>query len=205
MATRQGQSKSPRPATRGRVAAPKRSFPLIPALIGLVVLVAVIGGAIYAFSGPGAGLTGEIDQTAPGEAVPTAATRNHADGNVQYMTDPPTSGDHSGSPATLGFYRTQPPTDEKLVHNLEHGDVIIYWNPSKLDDQAFTRLKALYDDLKGQKYCVILAPRPTMDKAIALTSWGILATLDSFNEGAIRAFYRDHVARGPEFPEGQCG
>lgn len=205
MATRPGQTRSPRATPRGRAAAPKKSFPLVPVLTGLVVLLVIIGVAVYAFSGSSAGLTGETDQTAPGQAVPTTATRNHIDTKVQYTTNPPTSGDHSGNAATLGFYATQAPSDERLVHNLEHGNVIIYWNPAKLDQAASDKFKALYEDLKSDRFCIIAAPRPTMEKAIALTSWGYLAELDSFDEGAIRAFYRDRVANGPEFPKGQCG
>jgi hypothetical protein len=47
---------------------------------------------------------------------------------VQYKTDPPTSGNHwpPESIAAPGFYAT-PVDSERLVHNLEHGNIVIWY------------------------------------------------------------------------------
>ncbi len=126
---------------------------------------------------------------------------------MQYSTNPPTSGDHAASAATWGIYNSTPPADERLVHNLEHGGVIISYNPSKIDAATVEQLKTLTRDLRRERVCLILTPRDSIqdDKSIALTAWGVLGMLDGYDEAAIRAFWRDHVARGPEFGEGQCG
>jgi hypothetical protein len=149
-----------------------------------------------------------VAEKAPGGPVETLPTRDHVpDGTkVQYTTNPPTSGNHWAVPVAWGTYPVAPP-DEKLVHNLEHGGVIISYNPSKVDEATLAKLKEVTRSLRSQRTCLILTPRASIDqdKPIALTSWGVLATLDSYDEGAIRAFWRDHVARGPEFGEGQCG
>lgn len=209
MATRPGSAKRPAPSARGRQAPEKRKFPLIPVLIGGAIAAVMIVFALVSVFGLGGGLTGEVDAVAPGGPVATMESRNHVDGAVTYTTNPPTSGDHSVSPATWGVYETRPPTDERLVHNLEHGGVIISYDPAKVSESAIGKLKLLVQDLRTpDRMCIILTPRPQGiqdGKAIALTAWGTLATLDDFDEGAIRAFWRDHVARGPELGEGVCG
>ena len=194
MATRRGGAPRPDPALRGRAVPEKRSFPLVPVLIlvGLLILGGVAPAAV-----------------APGGAVETLPTRDHVpDGQaVEYNTNPPTSGNHWAQAATWGIYDGRPPIDERLVHNLEHGGVIISYNPAKVDAATVEKLENLARDLRKSRVCLILTPRESIqdDKPIALTSWGFLATLDSYDEAAIRAFWRDHVARGPEFGEGQCG
>ena len=183
MTTRRAED-SARNKARGRQVAPQKKFPLVPVIIGVVVVALIALAVYFLLPGPGAGLTGEVDQTAPGEATEVAPTRNHVETTVQYLTSPPTSGDHAQAPAQVGFYRTTPPSDEKLVHSLEHGNVVMYWDPSKLDEAQFTLLNTLYNDLRSEKPCLILAQR-AMDKPIAITSWGYLAFLDGFDEGAI--------------------
>lgn len=206
MATRPGGAPRPDPALRGRAVPQKRPFPLIPALILAGVLIAVAVGA-WAVLGGGGGVAPAAQS--PGKPVEILPTRDHVpDGtDVQYTTDPPTSGNHWAGPATWGIYPSRPPADERLVHNLEHGGVIISYNPEKVDEPTIENLRELTRDLQRSRVCIILTPRSSIqdDKPIALTAWGVLATLDSYDEAAIRAFWRDHVAKGPEFGEGQCG
>lgn len=203
MATRPGTTKKPQPTARGRQTPHKRSFPLVPVLIGTVILLALLGGAWYMFN--------RVDRVpaaavAPGGPVPTMPSRQHVEGRVEYSTNPPTSGDHAGTTATWGIY-PKAPSDERLVHNLEHGGVIISYNPAKVDDATIEKLKNLTRDLRRERVCLVLTPRDSIqdDKPIALTAWGALALLDTYDEAAIRAFWRDHVARGPEFGAGNCG
>lgn len=201
MTTRPGLPKTPNTASRGRQTAPKRKFPLIPVLIGAGV--AILVGLYFVFF---SGSSAPVAAVAPGGPVPTATTRDHVDGRVEYSTNPPTSGNHDANPATWGTYNSTPPRDERLVHNLEHGGVIISYDTDKVDTATIENLKRVVADLRRQRHCLILTPRDTIqdDKPIALTAWGALALLDNFDEAAIRAFWRDNVAKGPEFPLGTC-
>ncbi len=64
----------------------------------------------------------------PGQSVPQLS-RTHIqvdDPHEPYNSDPPTSGPRA-APVEAGFYDEAPP-DEQLVHNLEHGYVIIWYN-----------------------------------------------------------------------------
>ena len=90
MTTRRAED-SARNKARGRQVAPQKKFPLVPVIIGVVVVALIALAVYFLLPGPGAGLTGEVDQTAPGEATEVAPTRNHVATTVQYLTSPPTS------------------------------------------------------------------------------------------------------------------
>lgn len=199
MSAPQNRSNSTQPRTRGRSVPAKRTIPLRLILIGVglvvVVVVGVIAWTMRSSSGP-------VAETSPGSPVPTMTSADHVpDGTrVQYSTNPPTSGGMWNGEATWGVQRT-PPADELMMHNLEHGGVIISYNAAKVDAPTIDKLTQLTRAVRGSvRRCVILTPRSSIrdDKPIALTSWGVLATLDAYDEAAIRAFLRDNMNNGPE-------
>lgn len=122
-----------------------------------------------------------------------------------YNSDPPTSGPHHSQSAKAGFY-TEPLPDELLVHNLEHGYVIIWYNCGNLasaecerlqrDIQAVTQ-KAGNSPRTGTPK-LIAVPRPSMDSRLALTSWGRLDKFEAFNEERILNFILAFRDEAPE-------
>ncbi|MGH2716495.1 MAG: DUF3105 domain-containing protein [Thermoleophilaceae bacterium] len=54
----------------------------------------------------------------------------HVDDQVSYRSNPPHSGNHNEAPADDGAY-AEPVDDENLVHALEHGRVIFWFNPGR--------------------------------------------------------------------------
>jgi Protein of unknown function (DUF3105) len=110
-----------------------------------------------------------------------------------YSTNPPTSGPHDDFPVIAGIYDT-PLDDEALVHSLEHGIVIVSYQPS-LAPAIVARLNALVGIYPDD---VILAPRPANDVPIALTSWGRLLKFTAYDEPAIQNFIDRNRAHGPE-------
>jgi len=202
MSMRSRSSRAPAP---GRRVAPRRSPWRLLMRVGALIAV-VVAGVLLA---RGTGSSPPVADTSPGAPVPTMESRDHVpEGTtVEYSTNPPTSGQHWASTAQWGVYTSRPPVDERLVHNLEHGGVIISYNPEQLDAPTIDQLETLADELYRERPCIVLTPRETIqdDKPFALAAWGVLALLDDYDEAAIRAFWRDHVARGPEFGEGRCG
>ena len=85
---------------------------------------------------------------------------------MKYNSNPPTSGRHFAVPVDDGAYSTAP-TDEQLVHNLEHGRVIIWFKPS-LPKDTRADLKALFDE---DTYQMVLAPRAKMPYQVAASAW----------------------------------
>lgn len=137
------------------------------------------------------------------ESVATQGNTHIAQGAmspVRYNTTPPTSGPHYPGLAPWGINR-QPQRYEQVIHNLEDGGVIIYYQCSEgcleLID-ALTGVLKPYADA-GRK--VMLVPNDPawtdggsqplhedMGAVIALTSWQRIDTFDEFDTDRIRAF-----------------
>ena len=124
---------------------------------------------------------------------------------VKYNSNPPTSGRHYVVPADDGAYSTAP-TDEQLVHELEHGRVIIWFKPT-LPADTRADLKALFDE---DTYQMVLVPRAKMPYQVAASAWngtpepsglGRLITCNTVEPGlwdALRSFRDEHRSNGPE-------
>lgn len=75
----------------------------------------------------------------PGQLAPDLGREHVPVGfEVEYNTNPPTSGPHYDSWEKAGIYTT-PLDDRKLVHSLEHGYVIISYNCQGLTDDGVSR------------------------------------------------------------------
>lgn len=111
-----------------------------------------------------------------------------------YNSNPPTSGWHTQTSAPWGVSEA-PLADELQVHNLEHGGIVIQYKPG-IDPTTLEKLTGL---AKRYRSKVILAPRPSLDRNIALTAWTYLDKFDEFNECRIIGFIAAHINEGPEF------
>ena len=123
--------------------------------------------------------------------------RDHiADGATHppYNSNPPSSGSHYTSTARGGFYE-EPLPDERVIHNLEHGDVWIAYHPDISDETKDT-----LESFAGQY--VVVSPRSENEGDISLVAWGRADTFDIENEvvdeGRIRDFISRYDNRGPE-------
>jgi hypothetical protein len=143
----------------------------------------------------------------PGEAVPIqpAGHVNPGTPHDPYNSDPPTSGQHYPSTAETGLYE-EAPLDEYLVHNLEHGHIIIWYNCSNLSEADCATLKTQIRNVMGRAGNSLITgtskmnavPRPTMDTLLAVTAWGRLYKADEFDQDTILAFVRAFRDRAPE-------
>lgn len=124
---------------------------------------------------------------------------------VKYNTNPPTTGRHYEIPAQDGIYG-EAPQDEQLVHNMEHGRVIIWVKPS-LPSKQRADIRAMVED---DAYQMVLVPRRNMPYAVAATAWdadpapngtGELLLCNDVNDktfDALQAFRDEHRSQGPE-------
>ena len=159
-------------------------------------------GVLAALVLAGLGYVGwQLSRPKLGIAVPEMASPHIQIGEQHepYNSDPPTSGPHYVQPAEAGFY-DEALTDEQLVHNLEHGYVVIWYNCVKLDESACNDLKAnikpVINDVNGVK--VIASPRDSIDVSVVMTSWGRLLKMETFDAVQARAFYQTNLNRSPE-------
>lgn len=142
---------------------------------------------------------------AAGESVPEMVSSPHLPPDAdpgKYNSNPPTSGVHYASELDAGFYEInnyQYPAGY-LVHNLEHGYVIFWYNCDLLDEAGCTNLKdqikTAMDELGGIK--LIAYPWPSLDVPLVMTSWGRLQKFETFDPQQARAFYRANLNRAPE-------
>lgn len=152
-----------------------------------------------------ASLVGRAARPAAGEGVPIMTSDPHIPTDSdpgQYNSDPPTSGPHYAEEAQAGFYDTNSYTFPAgyLVHNLEHGYVIFWYNCDLISETECsvlkTQIRTVMDDLGGTK--LIAYPWPSLDVPVVLTSWGRLQEFETFDPEAAKAFYRANLNRAPE-------
>lgn len=137
-----------------------------------------------------------------------ARSRNHeVDPNkkLHYRTNPPTDGKHYQEPEPDGIYDKAPP-DSHLVHNLEHGRIILWVKPS-LSETDRKDIRALVDE---DSYQMVLVPRAKMPYQVATSAWGrdpaplgtgFLMGCSRYGGkvfDAVRAFREEHRSNGPE-------
>lgn len=119
--------------------------------------------------------------------------------HIAYNSNPPSSGPHYAQPADWGVKDSEI-ADETLVHNLEHGGILILYKPG-LSDHQLTELKQIAAGLPQSGFGnikVILAPRAKNDRNISLVAWTVTYHLDQPDEKLIRQFYETYVDKGPE-------
>ena len=132
---------------------------------------------------------------------PVIEGRTHVapDKEVEYKTNPPTSGNHDPVPAEDGVYSRAPTvrTMKHFVHTLEHGRIEIQYDPA-LDKRRIDQLGGLFND---DPYHMVLFPNRRMPYAVAVTAWGHLLGCREVNDqtfDAIRAFRDRYRDQGPE-------
>lgn len=167
--------------------------------IGLGVLaIALLGYAVWAATRP-----------AVGEEIAVMADTGHVqDGSDPgpFNSDPPTSGRHYASEYEAGFYEGTDPEAQAqfpeglLVHNLEHGYVIFWYNCDLLDVNGCANLKSQIKSVLDQEnnLKVIAFPRKSLTTPVVLTSWGRMMSFERFDPGLARDFVKKNRNKAPE-------
>jgi len=193
------------------------SLPVGPIVIGVVVVVA-IGLTVYVtqLSGDGGGesveadgieasaldSSGDSDLLADVEQFPDRGNNHVQEGaDIDYERVPPLSGTHYGSTTDAGFYEDRPALGS-LVHTLEHGAVIVYYDPAEISPEARQSLREFASVHTGTWQSVVVAPNPNDDPRApyVVTAWQHELTMDSYDAETVHAFLSEYLGRGPENP-----
>ena len=137
--------------------------------------------------------------TGPGEQIEELPRSPHlvAEENTDYNSIPATSGLHYGTPWRWGIYDEI--IDERfLVHNLEHGGILIYYNCPTECPQLVANLTELVQKFPSKK--IVLSPYPNMETTMALVAWTFLDTFENFDDQRILNFIEAHES-SPNSPE----
>jgi hypothetical protein len=183
-----------------------------------VVLAAAVGVALLAFGGSSdaraaledAGCT--VNDNVPISLARVEGTeQTHVEElpeGYEYPTFPPTGGSHHPNWAPFGLYE-QPIEQIRVVHNLEHGSVVIQYgrNVPPAD------VNAIGDWYRENPNGLLVAPLPGLGDEIALAAWttdfnatgtrvtserGVLAKCPRFDPEAFDAFVGEYGFKGPE-------
>jgi len=124
--------------------------------------------------------------------------RNHTPDDVEYKTNPPTSGNHDPTAAQDGVY-PEPPDVEQSVHALEHGRVNVQYKAGS-PERTIGQLETLVaEEVRGTSgyHTLLFENQTNMDAVVAATSWTRSITCPSLNDAvfdAIRAFREKAIA-----------
>ncbi len=192
-----------KPNWGGRVGAARgdRRMNLILAAILIVALLG--GGAYWYFGNQAEGRFQELaaqGQTSLGQVqtMPDRGRRHLEPGApFAYAERFPTSGPHDPAPTAPGVY-SEPQPRTKLVHALEHGNIVIYRDSPGADaDALLEEWASLYN---GYWSGIVLVPEEGLGEEVVMTAWTKQLRLSTFNETAAAAFIDAYRGRGPENP-----
>jgi len=183
------------------------------ALIAIAIIQAGGGGTQSA----GAEAERDRDTNLPGQWIDPGATypddADHVEGSVPFCEDtttqltaegkvtcyhsnPPTSGPHSPTDAAPGIY-SEPVPKENLVHSMEHGAVIIWYNCTDCDELV-SQVRQVAEGYGGDGRNLVMTPYPGMEaNTIALTAWSRLDkfSVSEYSEDRLRRFVEAHERR----------
>lgn len=117
--------------------------------------------------------------------------------NATYNTDYPTTGPHDPNPLPPGFYTDEQPPD-RLVHSLEHGIIVIYYDEP--GSEVVDRLREWTDLYGGPWSGVLVTKMPGQGEEIVLTAWRRTLRQPTFDPAVAAAFVDLYRGRGPENP-----
>ena len=199
------------PQQRVEPRAPNRRVLLLVGVAALVIVATAIVALATRLGGEAGAANAMREAGCTFRSYPATTSRHVPESaEVEYNSFPPSNGAMTNEMVVWGFY-TEPVVGQKqLVHNLEHGGIVIQLG-TKVEPQTFDLLQDFYfDDPNG----VIVAELPALGDKIALTAWnapgergegekpdlghGIVALCRRFDGKAFDTFRDAHRYRGPE-------
>lgn len=151
----------------------------------LTIVVVGLGAGAWYLLGP--------DPEVAGVERLRSAGRDHVPANqASYDAPAPTSGPHPASAPSCG--PTSTPLDLGLaVHALEHGAVVVWYQPELGEELR----QPLLEILREWDSHWILSPNPDIDDPVVATAWNRRKVFDGAGDGVLE-FVDTYRGRGPE-------
>lgn len=167
---------------------PRDRAPLVALLVTLLLAALIVTAAAVVPRLLAEPVDRTLDQVRVYDDLPTT----HVDGDVDYEQDPPVGGQHADRWLDCGAYETQVRA-ENVVHDLEHGTVLVTYRPGTSTADV-ERLEALLPD-NG-----ILSPWDDLDAPVVVTVWGRQLALTGADDPRLPLFI-DTFGAGETAPE----
>jgi len=205
MAKHSAQSQTKREQREARRRQERRKKMMQWGGLGLFALI-IIGGLIWFLTRP------TNASAAPMGEVVAALSRDHIPVGTDpgpYSTNPPAGGRHFPTTFDPGFYAEEDVASMPkyplgyLVHDLEHGYVIYWYNcqadPSIDCTDMQNAIKQVIQE--NNNFKVLGFPWSSQKEPLVMTSWGRILRLNTDDLDTMRAFYKGNVDKGPEKTE----
>ena len=98
---------------------------------------------------------------------PSSARTNFHAAKSKWNTFPPAAGAHTPAWATWGFHR-EPVDPRRVVHNLEHGGIVIWWGPDAAPCRRSTSWEAFYEQSRIGMFGTLI---DGLGNKVALSAW----------------------------------
>jgi len=197
--------KARKPVTPVKVSGGRNWGPI--AVAGVVVLIAVgiIGYGVFAsikgtesWEDRAAKIEGIVNYREKKDAAIDA--RDHKDGTLTYVTNPPVGGAHNGVwQNCMGDIYTEPIANEHAVHSLEHGAVWVSYKQGLGADQV----AKLQEKVQGKDF-MFMSPIANLDKNISVQAWGYQLKVDNADDKRIDEFIKDLRVNATMEPGAAC-
>lgn len=171
--------------------------------IAIAAIVLIVAGIGYYFWSSGSEKNTFLKDAASGGSITSKIKTTASKGTAHlrpgesqnYQDAYPTSGPHEPKSTQTGFYTTrQRPT--RLVHALEHGNIVIYYD--KPGDEVLETLRSWAALYSGAWDGVVVTPSAGIGQMIVMTAWTKRLSLEKFNRADAAAFIDLFRGRGPE-------
>ena len=164
----------------------------------MMTLVVTVGALIAVACG-GGGASFDDPRLAEFDDDFTSSGQGHLNSGARfdYPTIPAYGGPHSGNLLPCSVYSDEQ-SQERILHTMEHGAVIIFFQPDVAAGDDITQIRQLGTELLREGNRIIVVPNRLLTNPIVIASWARLLPLQSFEDATIRAFVDAFENDGPE-------
>jgi len=167
---------------------------------GALIAVACGGG------GGGGGASFDDPRLAEFDDGLTTPGQGHLNAGVpfNYPTIPAHGGPHAGNLLPCSVYPDEQ-SQERILHSMEHGAVVIFFQPDVASGDDITQIRQLGTELLREGNRIVVAPNRQLTNPIVIASWARLLPLQTFEDATIRGFVDAFENDGPEnIPRGNA-
>jgi len=169
---------------------------------GALIAVACGGGG----GGGGGGASFDDPRLAEFDDGLTTPGQGHLNAGVpfNYPTIPAYGGPHAGNLLPCSVYPDEQ-SQERILHSMEHGAVVIFFQPDVASGDDITQIRQLGTELLREGNRIVVAPNRQLTNPIVIASWARLLPLQTFEDATIRGFVDAFENDGPEnIPRGNA-
>jgi hypothetical protein len=191
---REGSQRAQASRDRRQAAKQQRKSKNIAYAIGGVVALAIVIAVFVLFQGSGSAVGYTTAVSGSAHQGPYIYTTEVTLDDGRTVRVPPSGGNHFPNEGPYGFLGG-PVTPEAAVHNMEHGAIVIWYEPNNAEVAG--KVNQLVRELGSN--CLVAGEFLAMDTPVAVTAWGHVLPLDAFDAVQVKEF--TDAYRGKTGPE----